>query len=525
LQIIFKIKSVTGSQILQEINTGGILEQNQQTDINVLMQRRLEELKELREKGFQPFAYSYNVTNKAKEIISGYDNYENKDVSVAGRIMAIRRMGKASFAHIQDDSGKIQIYLKKDEIGEAYDAFKLLDIGDIIGIEGFVFKTKTGEISIHAKSLTLLTKSIRPIPIAKETTDEQGNKVIHDQFTDKELRYRQRYVDLIVNPHIKDVFVKRSKIITEMRRFLDENGMLEVETPILQPLYGGASARPFVTHHNTLDMDLFLRIADELYLKRLVVGGFEGVYEISKDFRNEGMDRTHNPEFTMMELYVAYKDYEWMMKFVEEMINKICLNVFGTDQFEVEGHQISFKAPWKRVSMVDEIKNQTGIDIITASKDQLKKEIKKRGGEIIGNENWGTLIDELFELTVQPLLIQPTFLIDYPVELSPLAKKHRSKEGVVERFEGFVVGREICNAFSELNDPIDQRERFEEQKKYREAGDEEAHQIDEDFLRALEYGMPPTAGLGIGIDRLVMLLTNQTSIRDVLFFPHMRPQK
>lgn len=525
MQIIYKIESAIGSQILQEINTGGILEQNQQTDINVLMQRRLEELKELREKGFQPFAYSYDVSNKANEIKSNYDNYENKDVSVAGRIMAIRRMGKASFAHIQDDSGKIQIYLKKDEIGEAYDAFKLLDIGDIFGVEGFVFKTKTGEISIHAKSLTLLTKSIRPIPIAKETIDEQGNKVIHDQFADKELRYRQRYVDLIVNPQIKDVFVKRSKIITEMRRFLDENGMLEVETPILQPLYGGASARPFVTHHNTLDMDLFLRIADELYLKRLVVGGFEGVYEISKDFRNEGMDRTHNPEFTMMELYVAYKDYKWMMKFVEEMINKICQNVFGTDEFEVEGHKISFKAPWKRVSMVDEIKNQTGIDILSASEDQLKEEIKKKGGEIIGNENRGTLIDELFELTVQPLLIQPTFLIDYPVELSPLAKKHREKEGLVERFEGFVIGREICNAFSELNDPIDQRDRFEEQGKYREAGDEEAHQIDEDFLRALEYGMPPTAGLGIGIDRLVMLLTNQTSIRDVLLFPQMRPQK
>lgn len=520
-----KTKSVTYFQILIENNSGGILEQNLQQDINALMQRRLEELKELRDKGFQPFAYSFDVTHKSTQIKSNFEEYENKDVSVAGRIMAIRRMGKASFTHIQDDSGKIQIYLKKDEIGDAYDAFKLLDIGDIIGVKGYVFKTKTGEISVHAKSLTLLTKSIRPIPIAKETVDEQGNKVIHDQFTDKELRYRQRYVDLIVNPEVKDVFIKRSKIVSAMRKYLDENGMLEVETPILQPLYGGASARPFVTHHNTLDVDLYLRIADELYLKRLIVGGFDGVYEISKDFRNEGMDRTHNPEFTMMELYVAYKDYEWMMIFVEEMINDICEKVFGTNEFEVEGHKISFKAPWQRVSMVEEIEKETGLNIISATEDELKSEVKKRGGELDGTENKGVLIDELFELTVQPKLIQPTFLMDYPLELSPLAKKHRSKEGLVERFEGFVVGREICNAFSELNDPIDQKERFVEQRKYAEAGDEEAHQIDEDFVRALEYGMPPTAGLGVGIDRLVMLLTNQSSIRDVIFFPQMRPQK
>lgn len=494
-------------------------------DLNTLMQRRIDELNELKAKGFQPFAYSFNVTHKSTEIKENFDELESKDVAIAGRIMAIRRMGKASFAHIQDDKGKIQIYLKKDEIGEAYNAFKLLDIGDIIGVDGFVFKTRTGEISVHSKSLALLTKSVRPIPIAKETTDESGNKVIHDQFTDKELRYRQRYVDLIVNPEVKDVFVKRSKIITEMRKFLDEKGMLEVETPILQPLYGGAAARPFVTHHNTLDMELYLRIADELYLKRLIVGGFDGVYEISKDFRNEGMDKTHNPEFTMMELYAAYKDYNWMMEFVEEMVNNICQNVFGTSEFEVEGHQISFKAQWKRVSMVESIMEETGIDILSASEDELKEEIKKRGGEIDGTENKGTLIDELFELTVQPKLIEPTFLIDYPLELSPLAKKHRDKNGLVERFEGFIVGREICNAFSELNDPIDQRERFEEQRKYGEAGDQEAHQIDEDFIRSLEYGMPPTAGLGVGIDRLVMLLTNQKSIRDVIFFPQMRPQK
>lgn len=500
-------------------------QKNINEDLNTLMQRRLDELKELKEKGFQPFAYSFNVTHKSTDIKDNFEEFESKDVAVAGRIMAIRRMGKASFAHIQDDKGKIQIYLKKDEIGEAYNAFKLLDIGDIIGVEGFVFKTRTGETSVHSKSLTLLTKSVRPIPIAKETTDEAGNKVIHDQFTDKELRYRQRYVDLIVNPEVKDVFIKRSKIVTEMRKFLDEKGMLEVETPILQPLYGGAAARPFVTHHNTLDMELYLRIADELYLKRLIVGGFDGVYEISKDFRNEGMDRSHNPEFTMMEMYAAYKDYNWMMEFVEDMVYNICQNVFGTDEFEVEGHKISFKAPWKRVSMVEAIKDETGVDILSATDDELKSAVKKHGGELDGSENKGILIDELFELTVQPKLIEPTFLIDYPLELSPLAKKHRDKQGLVERFEGFVVGREICNAFSELNDPIDQRERFEEQRKYGEAGDEEAHQIDEDFIRSLEYGMPPTAGLGIGIDRLVMLLTNQSSIRDVIFFPQMRPRK
>lgn len=489
------------------------------------MQRRHEELKELIAKGIQPFAYNFDVDSYSLNIKNNYDQYENKTVKIAGRIMAIRRMGKASFAHIQDNLGKIQIYLKKDEIGDYYDIFKLLDIGDIIGVEGFVFKTKTGEISVHAKSFLLLAKSIRPIPIAKEAVDEEGNKIVYDQFADKELRYRQRYLDLIVNPHVKDVFLLRSKIVTEIRKYLDENGIVEVETPILQPLYGGATARPFVTHHNTLDIDLYLRIADELYLKRLIVGGFDGVYEISKDFRNEGMDRTHNPEFTMLELYVAYKDYFWMMEFVENMISKLCNNVFGTTEFEIEGNIVNFKPPWKRISMVDELKNQAGIDVLSASNEELKKFLKSKHIEITGGESKGKLIDLLFEATIQPNLVQPTFVIDYPVELSPLAKKHRSREGLVERFEGFVLGREICNAFSELNDPIDQRYRFEDQSKMREEGDEEAHQIDEDFLRALEYGMPPTAGLGVGIDRLVMLLTNQSSIRDVIFFPQMRPQK
>ncbi|MGE5683262.1 MAG: lysine--tRNA ligase, partial [Bacillota bacterium] len=421
--------------------------------------------------------------------------------------------------------GKIQIYLKKDDIGEVYDAFKLMDIGDIIGVEGYVFKTKTGETSVHAKSLKLLTKSIRPIPIAKEVVDESGNKVIYDQFSDKELRYRQRYVDLIVNPEIKDVFIKRSKIISAMRGFLDSQGYLEVETPILQPMYGGAAAKPFITHHNALNIPLYMRIADELYLKRLVVGGFDGVYEISKDFRNEGMDRTHNPEFTMMELYVAYKDYEWMMSFVEQMVAHICMTVFGKTEFEIEGKKINFNPPWDRVSMVDEIKKATGLDVLTASYEEVQEALRKRGMEPKPGESKGKLIDGLFEVTVQPKLIQPTFLMDYPLEMSPLAKKHRTKEGMVERFEGFVLGREICNAFSELNDPIDQNQRFQDQVKMREAGDEEAHQVDEDFVRALEYGMPPTAGLGIGIDRLVMLLTNQPSIRDVILFPQMKPEK
>ena len=438
--------------------------------------------------------------------------------------MTIRKMGKASFANIHDDKGKIQIYLRKDDIGESYDAFKLLDIGDIIGIEGYTFKTKTGEISIHVTKMDLLSKSLKPLPIAKETVDEQGNKTVHDQFADKELRYRQRYVDLIVNPEIKDVFIKRSKIISAMRSFLDSNSYLEVETPILQPLYGGAAARPFTTHHNTLDTTLYLRIADELYLKRLIVGGFNGVYEISKDFRNEGMDRTHNPEFTMMELYVAYKDYNWMMNFVEKMIQSICEKVFGTLDFEYEGNKINFSSPWKRISMIEEIKSKTGIDVLTADVEQLKSGAKKLGIDIEKNETKAQLIDEIFSESVQPELIQPCFIVDYPIEISPLAKKHRSKEGLVERFEGYVAGRELCNAFSELNDPIDQRERFEGQVKMKEAGDEEAHQIDEDFIRALEYGMPPTAGIGIGIDRLVMLLTNQSSIRDVIFFPQMKPE-
>ena len=496
-----------------------------QQETNELIKRRLEELNELKEKNFEVYSYEYDVNNYSQNIKQNYDALEGKDVKIAGRIMAIRRMGKASFAHVQDKMGRIQFYIRKDEVGESYDAFKLMDIGDIVGVEGFVFKTKTGETSVHTKTIQLLAKSIRPIPIAKETIDEDGNKTVHDQFADKELRYRQRYVDLIVNPEVGDVFRKRSKIITSLRTFLDNNDFMEVETPVLQPLYGGAAARPFTTHHNTLDMQLYLRIADELYLKRLIVGGFDRVYEISKDFRNEGIDKTQNPDFTMLELYVAFKDYNWMMEFVEQMITKACEDVFGTTNFDIEGNKIDFKGPWKRVSMVDELRKYTGIDVISATKDELEKELKSRNIELKGGESKGKMIDELFAVTIEPSLIQPTFVTDYPVELSPLAKKHREKEGVVERFEGYVLGREICNAFSELNDPIDQRERFESQSRMIEEGDDEAHQIDEDYLRAMEFGMPPTAGLGIGIDRLVMLLTNQPSIRDVILFPHMRPEQ
>lgn len=498
---------------------------SQNLDVNELIKRRLEELKELKEKNFETYAYSFDVNSNSEKVKKEYKEDEQVNVSVAGRIMAIRRMGKASFAHLQDAYGRIQIYLKKDEIGDQYDAFKLMDIGDIIGVEGFIFKTKTGEISIHVRSLKLLSKSVRPIPIAKEVVDEQGNKVIYDQFADKELRYRQRYLDLIVNPEVKDVFIKRSKIISSIRQYLDSFGFLEVETPVLQPMYGGAAARPFVTHHNTLDMTLYLRIADELYLKRLIVGGFDGVYEISKDFRNEGMDKTHNPEFTMLEVYVPYKDYEWMMTFFENMVAHVCKTVFGALEFKIGDQTVNFTPPWNRVSMIQALKEKTGLDVLIASEEDIKKALRSKNVPIKGGESKSKLIDELFEATCQEELIQPTFLTEYPVEMSPLAKKHRTKEGLVERFEGFVLGREICNAFSELNDPFDQRTRFEEQVKMREAGDDEAQQLDEDFLRALEYGMPPTAGLGMGIDRLTMLLTNQPSIRDVILFPQMKAEK
>ena len=498
---------------------------NDHEDLNVLMLRRREELEQLAKLGINPFPYEFPRDAFSKEIIESFrDDAPARDVAVAGRIMSIRRMGKASFCHLQDSQGRIQTYLKRDDLGGAYDAFKLMDIGDIVGVKGFVFRTKMGEVSVHARELILLSKSLRPLPIAKEKTDAQGNKTVYDPFSDKELRYRQRYLDLAVNPAVREVFMKRSKIITAIRRFLDERGYLEVETPVLQPIYGGASARPFMTHHNALDVKLYMRIADELYLKRLIVGGYDGVYEIAKDFRNEGMDRTHNPEFTMMELYVAFKDYRWMMELVEQMISAMTAAVNGSPRVKLGSHEIDFTPPWKRITMFDAIKEQTGKDLRGKSEEELRRIAKELHMDVDPSIGAGGIIDEIFGEHVEPKLIQPTFITDYPLEMSPLAKKHRSEAGLVERFEAIVNGKELCNAFSELNDPIDQRARFEDQMKLRARGDEEAQVLDEDFLRALEYGMPPTAGLGIGIDRLTMLLTGQESIRDVIFFPQMKPE-
>ncbi|MBD3410097.1 MAG: lysine--tRNA ligase [Ignavibacteriales bacterium] len=496
--------------------------QTPQEETHALLKRRREELDELRERGVQPFAYSFDV-DADSTIVDRYDEYEDKEVRVAGRIMSLRRMGKASFCHIQDEKGRLQLYLKRDELGDDYQNFKLMDIGDIVGAKGVVFKTRTGEPSVHVKTLTLLTKSLRPLPIAKETTNEKGEKVVHDQFSDKELRYRQRYLDLVVNPEEREAFRKRAKIVTAIRKYLDDRDVVEVETPALQPLYGGAAARPFLTHHNALDIPLFLRIADELYLKRLLVGGFNGVYEIAKDFRNEGMDRNHNPEFTMLETYIAYKDYEWMMEFVEQMISSVCVEVNGSTTVEISGKKIDFSPPWKRLSMTDSLSEKLGVDLLNTDDAELAKLAKKYDIDLEKAGSRGRLIDELFGELIEPSIEQPTFVIDFPIETSPLAKKHRSKPGLVERFEGYVLGGEICNAFSELNDPIDQRERFEAQSRDKDAGDDEAHPIDEDFIAALEHGMPPAAGLGIGIDRLVMLLANRPSIRDVILFPLMKP--
>ncbi|MBI3006404.1 MAG: lysine--tRNA ligase [Ignavibacteriales bacterium] len=500
--------------------------EHEHEDVNVLTLRRREELDQLKKLGMDPYPHEFDRTDFSADIIETFtDGGEEKTVAVAGRIMSLRRMGKASFCHIQDSRGKMQIYLKRDDLGVAYDAFRLMDIGDIVGVQGFVFRTKMGEVSVHARQMVLLAKSLRPLPVVKEKIDEQGQKSVFDPFSDKELRYRQRYVDLIVNPEVRDVFMKRAKIVTTIRKFLDERGYLEVETPVLQPMYGGAFARPFRTQHNALDMDFFLRIADELYLKRLIVGGFDGVYEISKDFRNEGMDRVHNPEFTMMELYVAYKDYLWMMELVEQLIARVAVETNGNTVVSLGGNKVNFAPPWKRISMFQIIEKVTGKDLRDKSEVELRKIAKELGLEIEPGLGRGEIIDEIFSKKVQQNLVQPAFVIDYPVEMSPLAKRHRSEPGLVERFEGFANGQEICNAFTELNDPIDQRMRFEEQMKLRASGNEEAQLLDEDFLRALEYGMPPTAGLGIGIDRLTMLMTNRDSIRDVIFFPQMKPEK
>ncbi|TVR78995.1 MAG: lysine--tRNA ligase [Chitinophagaceae bacterium] len=491
---------------------------------------RRKALKEIEELGIKPYpSESFEVTHLSTEIKENFkENPENfKEVSLAGRLMMIRIMGKASFAELQDSAGKIQIYVNRDEIcpGEDKTLYntvfkKLLNLGDFVGVSGHVFTTQTGETTLHVTSLKLLSKSLKPLPVVKE---KEG--VVYDAVSDPEFKYRQRYADMVINPKIKETFVKRTKIIQAMRDFLNERGYLEVETPVLQPLYGGAAARPFVTHHNTLDMPLYLRIADELYLKRLIVGGFDGVYEISKDFRNEGMDRSHNPEFTMMELYVAYKDYYWMMDLFEEMIEFILLKVHNNTEIDIYGKEVSFKRPWKRYTMFEAIEHFTGEKIDDLDEAGLRAVAKKLNVPLEDNMGKGKIIDEIFGEHCEPKLINPTFITDYPIEMSPLAKKHRSKEGLVERFEVICNGKELCNAFSELNDPIDQRKRFEEQLELGKRGDEEAMMLDEDFLRSLEYGMPPTVGLGIGIDRLTMLLTNAKSIQDVIFFPQMRPEK
>jgi lysyl-tRNA synthetase class 2 len=496
---------------------------------------RRQSLQELLKLGINPYpADLFEVNASAADILHNYPNQkiDYKNISIAGRIMSRRIMGNASFAELQDETGRIQLYFRRDDIcpGEDKTMYntvfkKLLDIGDIIGVHGFVFTTQTGEISIHVNSFKILSKSLKPLPIVKETQDEQGNIVLHDAFTDPEQRYRMRYVDLVVNPQVRDAFVKRTKLVNSMREYLNNKGYLEVETPILQPLYGGAAARPFKTHHNTLDMTLYLRIANELYLKRLIVGGFNGVYEFSKDFRNEGMSRFHNPEFTQVELYVAYKDYNWMMNLVEEMIEKAAIDMHGTTEVKVGENIIDFKRPWKRYTMYEAIQHFTGIDISEMDEKTLRKTCREFHVPIDDTMGKGKLIDQIFGEKCEPNLIQPTFITDYPLEMSPLAKKHRSKPGLVERFEAICNRKEICNAFSELNDPIDQRERFEEQLELGKRGDEEAMTLDEDFLRALEYGMPPTAGLGIGIDRLSMIMTNSPSIQDVIFFPQMKPEK
>ncbi len=499
---------------------------NTHTGLETLRRQSLQRLREL---GIEPYpAAGYPVTAHIDEILSDFDNFEDKEVQIAGRIMSRRIMGKASFAELKDSTGRMQIYFHRDTICPEDDKTlynevfkKLLDIGDIIGIKGKVFKTQVGEPSIWVEAFTVLSKSLRPLPIVK--TDARGE--VHDAFTNPELRYRQRYVDLIVNDRVKETFLKRTKITNSIREFLNKRGYLEVETPILQPIPGGAAARPFITHHNTLDIPLYLRIANELYLKRLIVGGFEAVYEFAKDFRNEGMDRTHNPEFTIMELYVAYKDYKWLMNLTEELLEKVALDTNGTTKVTIDGKEIDLKAPYPRITLFDAIKKYTGYDLHGKTEKEIREICRALQIEVDESYGAGKMIDEIFGETCEMHFIQPTFITDYPVSMSPLTKKHRDNPELTERFELIINGKEIANAYSELNDPIDQRERFMEQLRLSEKGDDEAMYIDEDFLRALEYGMPPTAGIGIGIDRLVMLLTGNTSIQEVLFFPQMRPEK
>ncbi|GAA4410143.1 lysine--tRNA ligase [Nibrella viscosa] len=503
---------------------------------------RRQKREELMRMGIDPYpAELFDVTTTIAELRQSIQPQPGLDLSgdehwgtvrLAGRLMGFRIMGNASFAELQDATGRLQLYFRRDDLCPGDDKTlyntvfkKLLDIGDIIGVQGHVFTTQLGELSVYVKEFKLLTKALRPLPVVKEAVNEQGEKEVYDAFTDPELRYRQRYVDLVVNPQVRDVFVKRTQLVNSIRQFLSQRGYLEVETPILQPIHGGAAARPFRTHHNSLDMTLYLRIANELYLKRLIVGGYDGVFEFAKDFRNEGMDRTHNPEFTQVEFYVAYKDYLWMMDTIEEMIEKVALDLHGTTEVIVGDKTINFQRPWKRLTMFEAIQAYTGIDVSAMEEADLRQVAESRGIKVDETMGKSKLIDEIFGEAVEPNLIQPTFITDYPVEMSPLTKKHRSKTGLVERFEAICNGKEIANAYSELNDPIDQRERFEDQLRLAERGDEEAMALDDDFLRALEYGMPPTAGVGLGIDRLTMIMTNQPSIQDVLFFPQMRPEK
>jgi lysyl-tRNA synthetase, class II len=493
----------------------------------LLRRQKREDLMKL---GIDPYpAESFDVNVTAADIHKNYENdkLNYKNISIAGRLMGFRIMGSASFVELQDSTGRIQLYFRRDDLCPDEDKTlyntvfkKLLDIGDIIGVKGFVFTTQTNEISVHVQEFKILNKSLKPLPVVKEADGKT-----YDGFTDPEQRYRQRYVDLIVNPHVKDIFIKRAKIISTMRRIFDDKGWLEVETPILQPIHGGATARPFKTHHNTLDMPLYMRIANELYLKRLIVGGFDGVYEFGKMFRNEGMDRTHNPEFTSLEFYVAYKDYHWMMSMTEELLEKVALAVNGQTKVQSWGNEIDFAGPYERLSIFEAIEKFTGVNVEGKTEAELIAHCNEWGIETDGTMGVAKLIDEIFGAKVEDNLIQPTFIIDYPVEMSPLTKKHRSKPGLVERFELFINGKEVANAYSELNDPIDQRERFEEQLRLAERGDEEAMAMDEDFIRSLEYGMPTTSGIGIGIDRLTMMMTDQTSIQEVLFFPQMRPEK
>ena len=496
-------------------------------------EQRRKSREEIIDLGIDPYpSETFDINTNPQEIKDDFDEKKKnfQDVSISGRIMSRRVMGSASFAEIQDSKGKIQIYVRRDDICEGDDKTlyntifkKKLDLGDIIGITGYVFKTQMGETTIHVISLKVLSKSVRPLPVVKETTDEEGDSTKYDVFSNKELKYRRRYIDLIVNPESREIFRKRSAIINEIRNVLNENNFLEVETPILQPIYGGASARPFKTHHNTLDIPLYLRIANELYLKRLIVGGFDGVYEFAKDFRNEGMSRFHNPEFTQCEFYVAYKDYVWMMDFIEDMFKRIVKKVCGSTKVSCGENKIDFEKKWERYSMYEVIEKFTSVDVSELGEDSIRKVCKDMNVKVDKSMGRGKLIDEIFGEKCEPNLIQPTYITDYPIEMSPLAKKHRDKDGLVERFELICNGKEICNAFSEINDPIDQRERFEEQVKLGNRGDDEAMVLDEDYLTALEYGMPPTAGIGIGIDRLTMILTDSDSIQDVLFFPQMKP--